>query len=226
MDFSYLFDPYEAQIAKADQAFERMIQEYPDCVRCEPHCSDCCHAVFGLFLIEAAFLKNDFDQLDEAQKAAALSRAQTADEAFDQLGRNLELFEDDPQMKVYAMAKARIQCPLLNDQQECILYPYRPITCRVYGIPSMVQGVPRVCGKSGFKEDLRYPVFNLDGIHRELYRLSAELVKGAGGKDPDKAASFLVSVSKVIQTPLENLIHDIAEEQHTTSEHVPSGGSV
>jgi len=225
MDFSYLFDPYAAQITKADQAFERMIHEYPSCVRCEPRCSDCCHAVFGLFLIEAAFLKNDFDQLDEERKDIALSHAQAADEAFAQLGRELELFEDDPQMKVYSMAKARIQCPLLNDQQECILYPYRPITCRVYGIPNMVQGVPRVCGKSGFKKALRYPVFNLDGIHRELYRLSAELVKGAGGKDADKAASFMVSVSKVIQTPVEEFMQYIAEGQHTTSEHGPSGGT-
>ncbi|MFP4086291.1 MAG: YkgJ family cysteine cluster protein [Desulfobacteraceae bacterium] len=210
MDFSYLFEPYDALLSRADQAFERMVREYPDGVRCERHCSDCCHAVFGLFLIEAVFLKHDFDGLEEAEKSAALSRARAAEEALDQLGRSLELFEDDPQMRAYSMARARIRCPLLNDDNECILYPYRPITCRVYGIPTMVQGVPRVCGKSGFSKEMQYPVFNLDGVHRELYRLSSELVERSLGKDPEKA-SFLVSVAKVIQTPVEALIADIPE---------------
>ena len=35
-------------------------------IRCERGCSDCCHAVFGLFLIEAAHLKEQFEKLDTA----------------------------------------------------------------------------------------------------------------------------------------------------------------
>ena len=85
-------------------------------------------------------------------------------------------------MRGYSLAKARIRCPLLNDNNECILYPYRPITCRVYGIPTMIQGVPRVCGKAGFKKEQSYPTFNLDGVHRELFELSKELLERAGAK--------------------------------------------
>lgn len=218
MDFSYLFEPYDALISRADQAFRRMAADFPQCIRCERRCSDCCHAVFGLFLIEAVFLKADFDRLETTEKASALSRARAADEAFDELGRSLEVFEDDPQMRAYSMARARIRCPLLNDDNECILYPYRPITCRVYGIPTMVQGVPRVCGKSGFSKEMDYPVFNLDGIHRELHQLSTELVECAGGEDPEKA-SFLISVAKVIQTPVETLISDISEAPDIKSGH-------
>lgn len=215
MDFSYLFEPYNALISRADEAFAQIAADFPECIRCERHCSDCCHAVFGLFLIEAVFLKHDFDQLQGAEKTKALARARAADKAFDQLGHSLELFEDDPQMRAYSMARARIRCPLLNEENECILYPYRPITCRVYGIPTMVQGVPRVCGKSGFSKDNQYPVFNLDGIHRELYQLSAELVKQAGGEDPEQASSYLVSVSKAVQTPVKALIRDMTEGPDT-----------
>jgi len=205
MDFSHLFEPYNSIVSRADYAFQRMKGEFPACIRCQPHCSDCCHAVFGLFLIEAVFLKHDFDRLREEKKKAALKRGQDADREFVKLERTIEAFEHDPHMRTYSLGKARIRCPLLDDQDECILYPYRPITCRVYGIPTMVQGVPRVCGKAGFKKEQTYPVFNLDGVHRELYALSTELLKGAGIKESEKA-SLLFSVSKVIKTPVEELM--------------------
>jgi len=205
MDFSYLFEPYDNLVQKSDQAFRRMSGEFTENIKCELHCSDCCHAVFGLFLIEAAFLKRDFDQLEEDERRAALKRGDEADKEHEKLVRTLKEFEDDPQMRAYSMAKARIRCPLLADNNECILYPCRPITCRVYGIPTIVRGVPRVCGKAGFKKEQTYPTFNLDGIHRELYRLSKELQERAGGKDIERAA-LLISVSKVIKTPIEELI--------------------
>ncbi len=205
MDISYLFEPYEGLVSKADHAFQRMEGEFSECIKCDLHCSDCCHAVFGLFMIEAVFLKQDFDQLDEGERAEALKRGHEADKELEKLEKMLKEFENDPQMRAYSMARARIRCPLLNDNNECILYPYRPITCRVYGIPTMIQGVPRVCGETGFKKDESYPTFNLGGVHKELYQLSIQLLENAGGKDPERA-SLLFSVSKVIKTPIEELI--------------------
>ncbi len=205
MDFSYLLEPYDSLVQKADQGFQRMESEFPDCIKCEPHCADCCHAVFGLFLVEAVFLKHDFDQLGQEQRMAALKWAHEADKELDVLERTLKEFEGDPQMSAYSMAKTRIRCPLLSDDNECILYPHRPITCRVYGIPTMIRGMPRVCGKAGFKKGQSYPTFNIDAVHQELHELSKSVLEGSGGKDPEKA-SLLISVSKVIQTPLEELL--------------------
>lgn len=205
MDVSHLFEPYNSIVSKADYAFRRMKGEFPGSVRCELHCVDCCHAVFGLFLVEAVFLKHDFDQLEETERRAALERCREAEWEMRRLEKTIESFQDDPHMMTYALGKARIRCPLLGDQGACILYPYRPITCRVYGIPTMVQGVPRVCGKSGFEKARSYPVFNLDGVHRELYQLSGEVLKSGDTKDPERA-SLLFSVSKVITTPVEALI--------------------
>jgi Fe-S-cluster containining protein len=209
MDVSYLFEPYDSIVSRADEAFRKVKEKFPECIRCEPHCADCCHAVFGLFLIEAAFLKRDFDQLDEEERTAALKRGRDADQALLKLEGTLRSFKDDPQMISYSLARARIRCPLLNDRDECVLYPYRPITCRVYGVPTRVRGVPRVCGKAGFKKGQEYPLFDLDGVHRELHQLSRELLERAGGKDPEMA-SLLLSVSKVIKTPFEELITGIS----------------
>ena len=205
MDFSYLFEPYDTLVTKADQAFQRMHGEFAEHIKCERRCSDCCHAVFGLFLIEAVFLKRDFDQLGIKEREAALNRCEEADKELETLQKTLKEFEDDPQMGAYSMAKARIRCPLLSDDHECILYPYRPITCRVYGIPTLIQGVPRACGKSGFNKDQAYPTFNLDDIHQELFQLSKELLESMGREDLEEAG-LLLSVSKVIKTPVEELM--------------------
>ena len=209
MDYDYLFEPYEELVVKADKGFDRVADEFPESMHCKRHCSDCCHAVFGLFLIEAVFLKRDFDKLGEEEKKEALKRATEADKEIEKLERTLKEFENDPQMSVYTMARARIRCPLLNEHDECILYPCRPITCRVYGIPTMIRGVPRFCGKTGFQKGQPYPTFNLDGMHGKLYELSKELVKSIGAEDTDQQASFLFSISKIIRTPVEELITKI-----------------
>lgn len=199
-----LFQTYELLVDKAEAAFQEMQKEHGACIKCEPHCSDCCQAVFGLFLIEAGYLKEHFDKLTDEEKKAALVRCEQAEKSLERLQNMLRAHEDDPQMQAYIMSRERIPCPLLNEEQECVLYMHRPITCRVYGIPTKVQGKARVCWKSEFKKDERYPVFDLDGAYRELYFLSTELLKGAG-EDTEKA-SLLISASKAITTPLKDLL--------------------
>lgn len=204
-----LFRSYEGVADKAEAAFQEMQKTHGACIKCEPHCSDCCHAVFGLFLIEAGYLKEHFDKLSDEEKKAALLRCEQAEKSLERLQNMLREHEDDPQMQAYIMSRERIPCPLLNENQECVLYLHRPITCRVYGIPTKVQGKARVCWKAEFKQDERYPVFDLDGAYRELYLLSTELLKGAG-EDAGKA-SLLISVSKSITTPLKDLLRQKLE---------------
>lgn len=200
-----LFRSYELLVGKAEAAFQGMQKDHSSCIKCEPHCSDCCHAIFGLFLIEAGYLKEHLDELTNEEKRAALLRCEEAEKSLERLQKMLQAHEGDPQMQAYIMSRERIPCPLLNENQDCILYPYRPITCRVYGIPTKVQGKARVCWKAEFKKDERYPVFDLDGVYRDLYFLSTELLKSAG-KDDLERASLLISVSKAITTSLEDLL--------------------
>ena len=202
-----LFQGYEILVDQADRAFHDMREKHGTCIKCERHCSDCCHAVFGLFLIEAAYIKKHFDALGSEEKKAALLKCSRADRALKRLEKMLETHEGDPQMQSYIMARERIPCPLLNDDQDCIVYLHRPITCRVYGIPTRILGKARVCGKSGFKGGESYPVFDLDVVHRSLYGLSAELLTSAGGDDPEEA-SLLISVSRAITAPLEDIIRE------------------
>lgn len=204
-----LFQSYELVADRAEASFQEMHKAHGTCIKCEPHCSDCCYAVFGLFLIEAGYIKGHFDKLQEEDKSAALSRSEQAERSLERLQNMLREHEGDSQMQAYIMSRERVPCPLLNGNQECILYLHRPITCRVYGIPTKVQGKARVCWKAEFKKDERYPVFDLDGTYRDLYLLSTELLKGAG-EDTGKA-SLLISVSKAITAPFKDLLHQKLE---------------
>jgi len=201
------FSNYELLVDKAESAFQRMEKEHNACIGCQLHCSDCCNAVFGLFLIEALYIREHFDQIDEEHKRQAFLRGEAADRDLEKLQTTLKTFENDPHMQTYTLARERIRCPLLDDQDECILYHRRPITCRVYGIPTKIQGKVRVCGQGGFKEGETYPVFDLDGAYQDLFVLSKELLDEAGIDNADKA-SLLISMSKAIRTPLDDLIKE------------------
>ena len=56
LDFSKTFEKYEAFVAEFDKIFKTMQDSHKGCVRCEIHCSDCCHAVFDVTLIEAVYM--------------------------------------------------------------------------------------------------------------------------------------------------------------------------
>jgi Fe-S-cluster containining protein len=207
MTLTHLLERYERLATRADQAFQKMLQDYPECIKCKPHCSDCCHALFGLFLIEAVSIKRHFEELERKKRRAALLGGNKADRDLKKLEKKMHKSGGASEMGTESLAKERIRCPLLDDQKECILYPYRPITCRVYGIPTSIQGKARVCGKAGFKKGESYPAFDLDGVYKKLYSLSKELLKGAGRRDFEKAL-LLISVSKAIRTPRNDLINE------------------
>ncbi|MFP3928570.1 MAG: hypothetical protein ACLFUP_06665 [Desulfobacteraceae bacterium] len=209
-ELSELFRGYEALASKADQAFEKVAEDYPECVRCSVHCDDCCYAVFGVFLIEAAYLQYHFSGLPNGYKSEAILRCSRADQELDAIQRRLQETQGASEGGHELLSSERVRCPLLNEDRECILYNHRPITCRVYGIPVKVEGKARVCHLAGFEPGGTYPAFDLDGFYRDLYDMSKELVEKAGGEDPSRAG-LLISVSKAITSPLEALIHEPLE---------------
>jgi Fe-S-cluster containining protein len=203
MTLTPLFRRYEALTTEADQAFSKMAREFRTSVKCRSKCSDCCHAVFGVFLIEAAYLRFHFGALERKIRRGALLRGEKAERELERLEERLKRdCGEDPDKVSFFMARERVRCPLLNDQQECVLYAHRPLTCRVYGIPTSIRGRAHVCGQSGFGGGQSYPLFALDAAYRELYLLSTELIQVAGIGDLERA-SLLIGVPAVIRNPLE-----------------------
>ena len=192
-----LFHEYELLVAKADQSFQEMEKNHADSIKCGIHCSDCCHAIFGLFVIEAAYLNYHFNKMDRKIRREVESQG--------------EKFDQDLQAKAQSgdpIEKLRVRCPLLNEKQECQMYKYRPITCRVYGIPTMINGKVHVCFKSGFKNNESYPAFDLDSMYRELFELSVKYLEELQ-HDKAEDAALLLSVSKALQAPVEEILKEI-----------------
>ncbi|MBI5845668.1 MAG: YkgJ family cysteine cluster protein [Deltaproteobacteria bacterium] len=180
-DFSEIFARYEALRAQTDSAFLRVSEAHPDCVACKSGCADCCHALFDLSFIEALYINSKFNsELDESSKGKILERADQADrkialikkEAYQAVKKGREADE-----VLSRVAWERVRCPLLGDDDRCALYEHRPITCRLYGIPTSIGGKAHTCGMSGFAEGTPYPTANLDAVHGRLLELSTEIVK-------------------------------------------------
>ncbi|MGD2268875.1 MAG: YkgJ family cysteine cluster protein [Desulfobacterales bacterium] len=181
VDYGSYFKKYLALVKTADAVFERMAQEYPECVTCQTACSDCCHALFDLTLIEAIYLNDQFNKkFHGPDKDRILQKANKVDRRIHQIKRKAHqaLRSGGNQRDILEnLASERVRCPLLNERQRCDLYEYRPITCRFYGVPTAIGGQGHTCGKSGFVRGKSYPSVNLDAVHRQLQEITAEFLR-------------------------------------------------
>lgn len=202
-DFTPFFKKYEELLITVDSVFDRMKAGYPECVKCKIGCSDCCYALFDLTLIEALYINHHLNRTYEGEKRRQLlERANRADRDIYKLKRKayktLESGKSEDEI-LADMALERIRCPLLNDEDQCDLYEYRPITCRFYGIPTAIGGKGHTCGLSGFVQGEQYPTVKLDMIHGKLYEISHEIVQGIQSRY-SKMADMLVPVSMAMLT--------------------------
>ena len=203
MNFDKFFRQYEDVVQQVASTFKKVQDEYDECVKCKVGCADCCHALFDLTLIEALYIKTRFDAVYHGEeKEALLERANKADRLIHKLKRDaykeyeagrseIEILEE--------MSAKRVRCPLLNDEEQCDLYAYRPITCRLYGVPTQIGEKAHCCLLSGFEPGRSYPTVKIDQIHRRLYQISAELAREIRSRYPD-LAEMLVPLSMALLT--------------------------
>lgn len=207
MDLSPYFLKYEALSLAADQVFERVKQAYPECVRCGEDCADCCHALFDLTLIEALYMNEKFKAAFKgAEREALLEEANRADRSVHKLKRNAyrELKAGKSEDEILAaLGNERVRCPLLNDRDMCRLYEHRPITCRLYGIPTSIGGKGRTCRLSGFEGGKAYPTADIDKIHGRLQEISAELLRDIQSANI-KLADILLPLSMALITTFDD----------------------
>ncbi|MCA1786172.1 MAG: YkgJ family cysteine cluster protein, partial [Desulfobacteraceae bacterium] len=181
MDLDKHFVKYEAVVNMVDQVFDRVKQEYPKEVFCREKCSDCCYAIFDLTLIEALYLNHKFNEkFSGKEKAELIAIADKTDRALAKMKRDAykKVKGGADQLEIVGkMSQERVRCPLLGENDLCLMYEYRPITCRVYGIPTSTAGASHICGRTNFVQGKAYPTLNMDKIYTQLQLLSAELVK-------------------------------------------------
>lgn len=198
-----VFARYEKLRAEADRLFGQVRRLHPDCVTCSLGCSDCCHAMFDLSLVEALYLNRKFRQALAfgPEHSAIINAAGEADRLAARVKRELYQSSKDGDVRqvMENAAQARIRCPLLDAEDHCLLYEDRPITCRLYGVPAAIDGEARVCGKSAFRKGQSYPTVALEKIQDRLTDLSREIAQTLGTRF-DELHLVYVPVSMALLT--------------------------
>ena len=166
------FQDLEELLAEVDRNFAEVRQKYSREVRCRRGCTDCCYAPFDLSLVEAIYLGRAFRRLPRRQRR--------------EVERRLEKYEKDWQAKVpkpvtpFVLSTVRLRCPFLDDQGLCVVYEWRPVTCRIYGLPLAIEGETFVCPRSGFEPGKTYPTVIFPEIVRRLAEISEKIMPKGG----------------------------------------------
>ena len=165
------FDPLQNIFADMDRKYGIAAQSYGfQCQGCEDNC--CRTRFYHHTYLEYLFIRRGFDNLDAPGQSAIRAKAE---EVCRQTG-----LADNKGLPVRQM------CPLNNDGL-CTLYHYRPMICRLHGIPHELQkpGRPVVHGPGcdAFDEqcsDKPYFKFDRTQFYFEMVRLENEFKQAAG----------------------------------------------
>ncbi|MDJ0784967.1 MAG: YkgJ family cysteine cluster protein [Desulfosarcinaceae bacterium] len=220
-DFTPFFKRYEALAEQAEAAFDKIQKDHPECVKCAKECSDCCHALFDVTLIEALYINHKFNaEFEGASLQALLERANRSDRAVHRLKRDatkaLQSGADEADI-LAKMAEYRVPCPLLNENKLCDLYDYRPITCRLYGVPTAIGGQGHTCGVSAFEPGKPYPTVNLDAIQDRLFALSRDLIVALGSRHV-RMGDMVVPLSMALLTAYDDAYLGVSTEPDASEE--------
>ena len=135
-----LLDDYGRLLAAVDEWFARSISRDGRNIACAGGCSQCCRGLFDITLLDALYLRRGFDRLETRLRRPVLTRA---------AGRLASLRSLWPDLEPPYMLNVRPEeewddvmpdddetpCPLLGEDGLCLVYRFRPMTCRLHGIP-------------------------------------------------------------------------------------------
>ena len=151
--------------ASMDDAYERAAKQYGFfCDGCRDNC--CRTRFYHHTLMEVAYLKEGLMTLSVDMQDQVKLRAITVMDTIEKAHDNRETI--------------RSMCPL-NVDTRCILYPYRPMICRLHGIPHELKkpGKPGIMGPGCDTFDSRcghkpYIPFDRTSIYRDMAKLEQE----------------------------------------------------
>lgn len=135
-----LLDRYGLLLAEVDAWFRVCSSNYPSQIACQSGCSYCCRGLFDITLLDAAFLKRGVDKLPVKQRERVM---RAANERLNGLASNFSAFAEPWLLNVIPEEEwddlmpeeDGTPCLLLSETGECLAYEYRPMTCRLNGIP-------------------------------------------------------------------------------------------
>ena len=140
MKMKEILEKYGELLRKVDAWFVDCAGKHPSAVTCRTGCSECCRALFDITLLDAFYLKSGFDGLDPKIKAAILVKARERlvdlQELWPDLAEPYILnYRPEEEWEILMPEDDETPCLLLGADGTCLVYDYRPMTCRLHGLP-------------------------------------------------------------------------------------------
>jgi protein-tyrosine phosphatase len=184
VDLSTYFIEYEALVQKIDEDVKTAGKTKGGISRCGLETDECCFQYVDLRLIEVIYLNNKMNRtLKSNVRSEVIQAAVEVHKKTRALQRVSENKGDDAEANkknlMAAYNKEKILCPL-NRASKCCLYPYRPIRCRIYGVPENRLDLDLV---SNMLSDIsRNVFFAFSGSFLEKDALSFSMAETVSGK--------------------------------------------
>jgi Fe-S-cluster containining protein len=165
---------WRTALERVDRWFGETVSRLPDVIPCHPGCSACCHGPFDISVADALLLREGLGSLPAPERAAIRVRGQSLLDRMREAAPGwrppwdlAHLGED--RFDAVADSLAGEPCPLLDDDGRCVVYAWRPLVCRLMGLPMMTAGgivLDNACPIQG-----RFPVYA--ALDPQLFDLEA-----------------------------------------------------
>ena len=136
-----LLQRYHALLTTLDRWFAAQQAELPSVIVCADGCSGCCRGLFDISLLDARLLRAGFDQLPSVTRALvqekAAARLVELQEHWPNFAPPYLLNHMDDDAWTEMPEDDLTPCPLLDAAGRCLVYDYRPMTCRLHGLPQI-----------------------------------------------------------------------------------------
>jgi Fe-S-cluster containining protein len=136
-----LLQRYRTLLATIDLWFAAKQGEMPNAIVCADGCSDCCRGLFDISLLDARLLRAGFDQIPALIRAGVVAKAEIRraelQERWPGFAAPYLLNHMDDSAWTEMPEDDLTPCPLLDPAGRCLVYDYRPMTCRLHGLPQI-----------------------------------------------------------------------------------------
>lgn len=197
VDLSTYFAQYEALVQEFEESIDQANTQGP-MARCGRETDSCCYEYFDLPLVEVIYLSNKMNRTlsnelrkDVIQRALkARKKRQCTNEHSGDTGCGNG--KEEPGL-IEAYAMERSLCPL-NCEGKCLLYQYRPIRCRGYGVPNNSIDLKKV--ENALFEISRHLFFAFCGVFLEDTHFGFSLLDTVSGRFVQKYFYYLLSLEE------------------------------
>jgi Fe-S-cluster containining protein len=179
---------YRALLERLDEWFCNLRTEYGHQIQCGKGCSRCCYGLFDISLPDAWQISESLGELPETMRSSITGRASIIQERIrrecPEIPEPFFLHMISPDKVDHIVERIQdARCPLLDENDECLLYHHRPLACRLEGIPmvdahdGLFEDWCTLNFKDGITpermEDLRLDYYEIQAVERKASRYLA-----------------------------------------------------